>query len=163
MKKAWLILVMCLFLWGCAPAELETMTDTDDAAVMAEPVEMTIALPEGASLLTMENAESKYYFCQGYDVAVEVMPSGNLDGTIKNITGYGKEALDMVETKRNGIACYETVWTTAGEAGDCVARLLILDDNSYHYCVSAFSPAQSVASHADAWNALFSSVSLENN
>ncbi len=161
MKKAWLILVLCIVLSGCAPAELETMTDTDADAVMAEPVEVSISLPEDASVLTMENAESKYYFCQGYDVAVEIMPSGNLDGTIKTITGYGKESLDMVETKRNGIACYETVWTTAGEAGDCVGRLLILDDNCYHYCVSAFSPAQSVASHADAWNALFDSVSLK--
>ncbi len=162
MKKTWLILVMCLFLLGCAPAELETMTDTDDAAVMAEPVEISVALPEEASVLTMENAESKYYFCQGYDVAVEVMDSGNLDATIKTITGFGKDQLDLMETKRNGIACYETVWTTAGEAGDCVGRLLILDDNCYHYCVSAFSPAQSVASHADAWNALFASVSLAN-
>ena len=163
MKKAWLILVICIFLCGCAPAELETMNDTDAVGVMAEPVEMKISFPEDATVLTMGNALSRYYFCKGYDVAVEITESGNLDATLKTITGYGKEELDMVETKRNGVACYEAVWTTVGEAGDCVGRLLVLDDNNYHYCVSAFSSAQNVASHADAWNNLFASVSLVEN
>ena len=163
MKKVCIALVISLFLCGCTPTDLETMADTDTATAMAEPVEISITLPEDASLLTMENPLSKYYFCQGYDVAVEVMKSGNLDESIQTITGYGKEELELVETNRNGISCYEMVWTTVGETGDCVGRLLVLDDNNYHYCVSALSSAESVANHADAWNALFASVSLGEN
>jgi hypothetical protein len=66
----------------------------------------------------------------------------------------------MLQTKRCGADCYEGVWSAAGEAGDQVGRFLVLDDGSFHYCVTVLAPAQNAAQSMDAWNGLLDSVKL---
>lgn len=164
MKKA-LAMVVCVMLClsGCAVTTFETVDDPDDVQVMAVPATLLLELPEDAAAPAMEGASGKLYFCDDYHIAVETLSSGNLDATLLTLTGFGAEELSPVQTKRCGVACYEAAWSAAGENGDQIGRIMVLDDGSYHYCVSVMASAEDAAQCADAWKALLESVALAEN
>ena len=164
MKKAWVI-VLCVMmcLSGCAVTTFETVDDPDDVQVMAVPAALLLELPEDAAVPAMEGASGKLYFCDDYHIAVETLVSGNLDATLRTLTGFDREELSPVQTKRCGVACYEAAWSAAGENGDQIGRVLVLDDGSFHYCVSVMASAADAAQCADAWTALLESVDLAEN
>jgi hypothetical protein len=159
--KKWLLILCCvLFLTGCHSEVFETVDDSNDIEAMANPAQLLLELPKEAAVPVMNAAGGKLYFCDGYDVTVEVLSAGNLDETLRFLTGFGREDLEMLQTKRCGADCYEGVWSAAGEAGDQVGRFLVLDDGSFHYCVTVLAPAQNAAQSMDAWNGLLDSVKL---
>lgn len=160
MKKILLIVVVGLLMSGCAAASFETVDDLNDVQAMAKPATLLLDLPEEAAAPAMEGTSGKLYFCGDYDISVEVNPSGNLDSTIKALTGFSKDELRLVKTRRCGVDCFESAWSAAGEAGDHVGRVLLLDDGSYHYCVSIMASAENAGAYADTWNDILESVAL---
>ena len=160
MKKAVVCFLLMLILTGCSMQTFETVDDGNDITVMAEPATLLIDLPENASALTMQGSSGSLYFCDDYDIAVEILPSGNLDGTLQTLTGFDRQDLELMQTLRCGVDCYEGVWSAAGEAGDCIARFLILDDGCFHYCVSMMTMADNAGACAEEWNVILSSVAL---
>ena len=159
--KKWLLILCCaLFLTGCHSEVFETVDDPNDIEAMATPAQLLLELPKEAAVPVMNAAGGKLYFCDGYDVTVDVLSAGNLDETFRFLTGFGREELELFQTKRCGVDCYEGVWSAAGEAGDQVGRVLVLDDGSFHYCVTVLAPAHNAAQSMDAWNELLDSVKL---
>lgn len=160
MKKILCMLIAVMFLAGCSVQTFEKVEDMNDVQAMATPATLLMDLPEEAAAPAMKGSSGTLYFCGDYDIMVEVMPSGNLDNTLQTLTGFGRNELELVQTIRCGADCYEGVWSAAGEAGDHVGRVLVLDDGSFHYCVSVMAMAEDISACADDWNALLTSVAL---
>ena len=55
---------------------------------------------------------------------------------------------------------YEFVWAAAGEDGERLGRGVILDDGSYHYCLTAMRPADPEKTSQIVWSQVFQSFGL---
>ena len=160
MKITAVILCLLLLLTGCAEEVFETVGDPNDVQVMAVPATFLVELPESAASPVMEGASGKLYFCDGYEIMIETLTSGNLDATLRTLTGFAGSEIDLLETKRCGVSCYEGVWSAAGEAGDKVGRVMVLDDGCYHYCISFMTSASDAAACAPQWQSVLDTVAL---
>ena len=162
MKKLWWLVVLMLCLTGCGGSAVwETVTDADDAPVMAQMQEIQLTLPKDAVSETMENTQTgKLYLCNGYTVAVQTLPGGDLDKTLREISGFSREQLTVMETQTKMAKRYECVWAAAGEAEDQVARAVVLDDGSYHYAVTVMAPFSTAGDLASVWQSVLTSVSI---
>lgn len=160
MKVLAVILCVLMLLSGCSEDVFETIADSDDISVMATPATVLIDLPDTAAISVMEGMSGKLYFCDGYEIMVETLNSGNLDATLKTLTGFGKEEIRSVQTMRCGVSCYEGAWSSAGEAGDQIGRVMVLDDGNYHYCISMVTAAKNASDCQKEWQDILDSVSL---
>ena len=115
MKKL-LVLMLMLFLCGCGAQEsFETVSDEMVLPVLAQPREILLTLPEETLLPAMESDGRTLYLCNGYDVAVQTFSSGDLDGTIREISGFGKDELTIMETTSGDCRCTQPF--RKGESG----------------------------------------------
>ena len=160
MKKLLVLFGVMVLLAGCSVQTFERVEDQNDVPALATPAQLQLELPEDAAALTMQGNSGTLYFCENYDISVEILPSGNLDSTLRTLTGFGREELNIFQTLRSDADCYEAVWSAAGEAGDQVGRLMVLDDGAFHYCVSLMGSAESAGDHMEEWNAIFASAAL---
>ena len=161
MKKIGLwIVILTLLLAGCAAAP--TFETLDGAQMNEAPIRkrMTVSLPENASVQTINGDNGRIYFCDGYEIILETLSAGDLDRTLKTVTGFGKASLTVMQTKRDGNDCYECAWTSAGEGGDQVGRTAIIDNGGYHYCLSMTAPSQGTTDIQDVWLAILGSLQL---
>lgn len=135
-KLLW-ILPLCLVLMGCREAEtLETVDDEWMVPVMASPREISLELPQDAVMPVLEQEDRKLYTGQGYEIRLETVSAGDLNETIRNVSGYEKDRLTVLKTDQQDLVRYDFVWTTTGEQGERLGRGVILDDGDYHYCMS---------------------------
>lgn len=162
MKRLWILVALMIMLCGCAPVEdFETMKDVYAPQKLTNPAQISLALPGDAASPVMESENGKLYFCDGYEIMVQTMSAGDLNRTLQSLTGYTKDSLTVIETVNDQIRRYECVWTAAGEAGDQVGRAVIMDDGSYHYCVSVMAHALESGSLQETWQELFTSVKIQ--
>lgn len=160
MKKWMICMLFPLLLCGCGAEEtFETIADEQVLSVMAKPRQITVDLPEDAVAPVLDSEGEQIYLCDGYDIVIEVLPSGDLTGTVRSISGYGKEDLTVLETQWEDVTRYEFVWAAAGENGDRLGRAVILDDGDYHYCMTLLRDADGKDSQI-VWNQVFSSFDL---
>lgn len=142
MKRLVWCLLLASLLCGCGAEEtLETVSDEWIVPVMAQPREISVRLPEDTVTPVLEQDGRRLYMGQGYEILVETLESGDLDATIRTLSGYDREQLTVVETSQEGADRYDFVWTTTGETGNRLGRAVILDDGTYHYCMSALRDA----------------------
>lgn len=164
MKKYLAAFVLAAVLTGCAASQetFETIRDVYDIPAAAPYVrETVIDLPYDAVMLTMgSESAGKIYLCDDYSFAVQTVSAGDLDGTIRDISGYAPDALTVMETQRENCARYDFVWTSAGENGDQIGRGVVLDDGNYHYCLSAIADAAQSEAVSGDWERLFGSFML---
>lgn len=161
MKRLVLFLISVLLLYGCGKTEtLETIADEMLLPVVAQPREIWVSLPEGSVLPAMESESGTIYLCEEYDVAVQTLSSGDLDATLRSVTGYGADDLTVIQTQEGDVEKYEFVWTMAGELGQRIGRATILDDGNYHYVLSATIDAENIAEYQEVWNGIFESFKL---
>ena len=163
MKKYGILLALVLFLSGCgAQPVFETVEDEPVDALVASQQSLTLQIPKDAVQAVMESADvGKIYLCDGYSIAVQTLPAGDLDSTLRAVCGFSREKLAPVCTKGSGFDKYECVWSCAGEAQDQIGRTCILDDGSYHYCVTLMADASQAGALANQWQSLIDSVSLD--
>lgn len=156
-----LMAALMLMLSGCAVEQtFETVADEIILRASAQPREILLTLPEETLLPAMETDNGMLYLCNGYDVAVQTVESGNLDETIRQVCGFSREELTLMQTDAGAYTCYEFVWTSAGELGEQVGRAKILDDGSYHYAVNAVAPAETAEEYREIWNGIFESFGI---
>ena len=156
-KLIWMALLAAL-LTGCTAEEtLETVNDEWIVPAMAQPREISVRLPDSALAPVLEQDGRRLYMGQNYEIMVETMTSGNLDATIRTLSGYEKDQLTVLETGQEDVKRYEFVWTTAGEKGDRLGRAVVLDDGDYHYCMSVLRDAGDTLV---VWKDVFRSFSL---
>ena len=160
MKKL-LVLMLMLLLCGCGAQEsFETVADEMVLPVSAQPREILLTLPEETLLPAMESDGRTLYLCNGYDVAVQTFSSGDLDGTIRELSGFGKDELTIMETTSGDCRCFEFVWTAATDLGEQVGRAMILDDGTYYYTLTAMTPAEKALNYQEIWNGLFETFGI---
>lgn len=157
MKKIMVIILCAAMLCGCSAAEtFETVADEYVQSVMQPQYSFSVSVEDGATVVT--GAAGTIYLCDGYEVTVQVLSSGNLDATLQTLTGFKKDGLALIETSDSGMSRFECVWTAAGESGDIVGRAVIFDDGTHHYCVSVIGDAEDAQALLPAWNAIVDSV-----
>lgn len=161
MKRMWIVLMTALLLCGCGAEEtFETVGDEMIQSAMAQPKEILLTLQEDTMLPAMETDNGMLYLCQNYDVSVQTLDGGDLDRTLRTVSGYGREDLSVLQTEAGALECYEFVWTAAGEFGEQVCRGMILDDGTYHYVLTAMADADTAEEYREMWNALFESFGI---
>lgn len=164
MKKLGLLVLLIFLLTGCSAQEtFETISDDVLQSAMAPMGQISITLPEDAAVPSMDNDEAgKIYLCDGYTVTVQTLSGGDLNATLRNVTGYEKDRLTVIQTELSGICRYDCAWSTVGEGGDWVARTTVLDDGNYHYAVSVMAESSVAGEQAEAWQTVLDSVCLSN-
>lgn len=160
MKKL-CVIVVALLLCGCgAEQTLETVADELVLNVSVQPREVLLTLPEETLLPAMETDNGTLYLCDGYDVAVQTMEGGDLDATVRQVSGFDSDELTVIQTAAGEFSCYEFVWTAATDLGEQVGRAMILEDTGYHYVLSAVAPAKHAEEYREIWNGIFDSFGI---
>lgn len=161
MKKLCVIFLCAVALTGCSSVgTFETLGNVLDQQEVPAQQEVVYQLPEDAAAQTMEAECGEMYFCDGYEITVQTLNAGDLDATLRELTGFGRDQLTVMETGLTAAARYECVWTAAGEGGDQVGRAVILDDGNYHYCMTVMADAASAAQLREEWKSLLDSFIL---
>lgn len=153
--------MMALLLCGCGAEETwETISDEPAVAVMAQPREIMVELPGEAALPAMETEGQRLYISEDYEICVQTLNGGDLDKTIRTLSGYSREDLTVMETSLNGIDRYEFVWAAAGETGDRIGRGIILSQDGYHYTLTVLRDADTTEDSQIVWDDIFRSFQL---
>lgn len=162
MKIIWIGLALALVLGGCGAKEtLETVSDDIPAQVeMVSPRQISVRLPDNAVSPVLESDSEQVYLSEDYEIVIETRASGDLNATIIAISGYEPSQLTVMQTEQDGAARYDFVWASAGETGDQLGRAVILDDGSYHYCMSVLRDAENGEKSQVVWSDVFASFSL---
>lgn len=161
MKKWLVIALLALGLSGCGSEEvMETVADEWVVPVMAQPMQIEVDLPGEAAMPVSETDSGRLYLCQDYEIALQTLSSGDLDATLRSVTGYGKEELTVLETLRSQMPCYEFTWTCAGETGDRIGQGILMDDGNYHYVMTALWDAEKTETMQLSWSEVFSSFDV---
>ena len=156
------ILLVIVMLSGCAGQPVLERVEDPWVEVAATQGEVVIALPDAAALPALQSPESgKLYLCDGYVLTVQTCPGGDLDATMRQITGFPKQQLTCIETRDGDVEKYSCVWTAAGEGGAQVGRALIMDDGNYHYAVTVMADYETAGELAETWQTLLGSVQLK--
>lgn len=162
MRKLVIFLLGVLFLTGCGdPKVFETMSDLYYVPEAASAAQTAVQLPDNAVIAVAGSKESgRIYLCDGYTVAVQTLSSGNLDTTLRAVTGYARQKLQLMKRQDGDLTRYECAWVSAGEGGDQVARTVILDDGTYHYTLTVMGGAEQAGHLAQVWQAITDSFTL---
>lgn len=162
MKRGWILVVLMALLAGCAQQQevFETVADDLETPVMAAPRQISVRLPEDTVVPVLENDQEQVYLCDDYELILQTVSSGDLDATVQTLTGCARDRLTLVKTCQNDLDRYDFVWTCAGEKGDMLGRGVILDDGSYHYCMSVLRSADGTKKSRIVWSDVFGSFGL---
>jgi len=161
-KLGMMILAVALLLSGCTAMPVyETLDGLDINDEVPAMKKICFDLPEDAAVQTVQGSSGRIYFCDGYEIMVETFRSGDLDKTLRSLTGFSRDALTLMQTKVEGMDQYSCVWTSIGENGEQLGRTAILDDGGYHYCLSVTAPAQDALKLQTVFGELFASFTLE--
>lgn len=162
MKKWLWLLAAGLLLVGCGQKDLETVGDAYVIPDMPEPKTVHLELPEDAAMLTVQNeTEETLYLCRDYTVAVQTFHGGDLDSTLRQISGFGTEELRIYTLEYGPCVQHACVWASAGEETEQVGKAVILDDGTYHYAVTVMVPAEQAGKLEDEIRRILDSVTLE--
>ena len=160
MKKLLFVLLAVFFLAGCAQEEAaETVADVWEEPVLAQPKQIHLELPGETVACAMESDSGRIYLGDGYEVMVQTLPGGDLDATIRSLTGFDREDITVLQTSSQEPERWEFAWAAAGERGERVGRGVVLDDGSYHYCLSVLQDAEDDDCQI-IWSEVFSTFSL---
>lgn len=164
MKKFLLVLVVGLLLTGCGAREtMETVSDIYAVPASVTMHKVQLSLPDDAVSQSMEAEDgSAMYMCDGYTVTVQTMAGGDLDRTLRGVSGFSGEKLTIMRTRVDDITRYESAWCAAGESEEQICRGLILDDGNYHYAVTIMADYSVAGEKADAWQHIIDSACLVN-
>ena len=155
-------ILLAVLLAGCGKAEVyETITDEMLQSVSAEPREVFFDLAQEPVMPAMESDSGTLYLCGDFDVVVHTCQGGDLQNTVREVSGYLPEELTVIQTGSGDVNRYEFVWTSAVDNGQQIGRATILDDGNYHYILSATVDAELIEEYQEIWNGIFESFQLE--
>lgn len=163
MRKCWsLILVTLLLLSGCATTQTsETVADEILQPAVSTQREVILTLPSGASKEVMESEDGgRLYFCDGYTMTVQILTGGDLNRSLESLCGYSADALTVLQTQDGAWKRQEWIWVSAGEGGEQLGRGALLDDGSYHYCLTVMADASEAGVLEAEWDAVFASFGI---
>lgn len=144
MKKICIfLLAVCLFA-GCAEKKTyETISDGLDSPKLPVRLEMTAVLPEEAASPVFSTTDAgKLYECTDCTITMHTVTAGDFSGLIRDVTGYDRENLQIMESVQAGLPSLQVVWTATGEGQTQVGRACILTDGNYYYVLTAMVPEE---------------------
>ena len=160
MKKLCVLLAAVLLLTGCAAEEtFETIADVYGEQNLPQPKQVVLTIPEEAAAQAIVGSSGTLYLCDGYEITVETLSAGDINSTFRQLTGFETDDLTVMETAQLGFSRYECVWTAAGEGGDMVGRVAVLDDGNFHYCVTVMAGAAEAGKLQSTWKDLLNGFS----
>lgn len=161
MKKWVWISLTALLLTACGTEQtMETISDDIVLSVAAPIREVFVALPPEAATPVLESDSGCVYICGDYEIYRQTLDAGNLSATVREVSGYNREDITVIETARGDWIRYDLVWASAGEAGDRIGKACILDDGYHHYVLSVMADAETAWEHQLVWQAMFESFCL---
>lgn len=162
MRKLWIISIwMAVLLTGCRAEEtFETLEDTHIQQVLAPAAEIILWLPEEAAAPAAESEDGMIYQCDGYEIILQTLQGGDMDETIRQISGYERSELTVMYTSLADADRYALVWACMGEEGEQIGKAVILDDGSYHYALTVLADAEKTGTYAETWDRMFDSFGL---
>ena len=162
MKKLGIVFVLGLILSGCGAQEtFETVSDLYAQPVSAVLQQVVLDIPEEASTAVMQSdTAGTIYLCEDYTITLQTLPGGDLDKTLQTATGYGKEKLQIMQTRTDNAKRYECVWTSVGEGENHVGRACVLDDGSYHYVMTVMAEENRAGDLVQTWRSLMESFRI---
>ena len=160
--KIILALVLSVLLCGCgAEPTWEIVEDVQPVEPVAAAQQLYVSLPVEASTPTFQDdTAGEIYLCNGYTLTKQILPSGDLQSTVKTVTGLEKDQLELLQTIQEDAQRYDFVWTAATEEGLQVGRACILDDGNYHYVVSTMAEESRAGDLQETWLQIFDSCRL---
>lgn len=159
--KIFSLILLAILLTGCGKAEVyETVTDEAAQSVSAQPREVLFDLAQEPVLPVMESDSGSLYLCGDFDVVHNICQSGDLDQTVREVSGFSSDELTLIQTGTGDVQRYEFVWTSATDLGQQIGRATILDDGNYHYILSATVDAELIEEYQEIWNGIFESFQL---
>ena len=162
MKRLFAVLLMGILLAGCGETPvMETVADELLVPVAADPARILVELPPEAAAAALELENQEFYQCQGYELMLQTLPSGDLDATVRQVSGFPEEKLTILKTDPDLWKRYDLVWSAMAQEGELVGRAAILDDGNYHYVLTVLAPADTVVQLEETWGEIFQSFSLE--
>lgn len=156
-RKYACLLVVLLLLTGCTQ-QIHYESVSDDQLYLQPPsAQVQVQLPAFAAVTTISDGSGdRIYLCDGYSVAVQTFAAGDLDATLRSVTGFTSDMLTVLRTKVGELDRYECAWSCAGEQQQ-VGQAVILSDGNYHYAVSVLADA---GSESGQWQKVLQSVQL---
>ena len=163
MLKKWMLIGICaILLTGCASPTFETLGDIPHHQVAAAvPREVVLELPEEAVLSVWKNEADTMYLCWDFSVHLQTLEAGDLQGSIRQLCGYDRANLTVVESCCGDHSRYEWVWIAAGEGGDEIYRCALLDDGDFHYALTLTASSDTAGALSQTWNEIMASFCLE--
>ena len=161
MKKLACLLMVLLLVTGCGAKEtLETVSDEIPEISPAMAREILLTLPLEAAVPASETENGEIYLCDGFEIALQTLPAGDLNATVQSISGFAREDLTIIESNRADYTRYDMVWSCAGENSHRIGKAAVLDDGNYHYVLSVLADEDRVAEYAGIWQEMLDSYSL---
>ena len=161
MKKLIVLLLLTSMLLGCGAEEtFEIVEDVIPVEPVAAPQQFFVSLPDDALTPTFQDDSEELYVCQGYTISKQILPSGDLEKTVNNLTGLSREDLQIIQTFDENADRYDLVWTTAGEECLQLGRACILDDGNYHYVLSSLAEEETAGQLRDVLQDMYDSCKL---
>lgn len=156
MRVFLIALAAAVLLCGCASRQtMETVADIWAEPVPPEPREVILHLPGEASVFAMESDSGRQYLGDGYEISVQTLASGDLNATIKTLTGFTKDELTVMQKQDSDNKRYEFVWASEGENGARLGRGAVLDDGNYHYCLTVLQDVEGMETCQIIWSEVF--------
>ncbi len=154
------MLAVLLMLCGCNAQEtFETVSDWYYEPAISAGL-MQVKLPEGVSVPTSTHDGGSIYLCDGYTVCMQVLEAGDLDKTLRVVSGFSSDRLQLIQTRQQGMKRYDFVWVAAGEGTDQLCRGAVLDDGDFHYTLCVMADAGESESYQKTWEEIFASFGL---
>lgn len=161
MKGKVLSVLLAFLLTGCGAREtFETVSDDVVQPVMAQMRQINVSLPDDAAAPALESEGGAVYVCEDYEVYQQVMSAGDLEATVREVSGFDLENLTVVTTTQGGCKRCDFVWASASDRGDRVGKGCILDDGSYHYVLTVLGDAEMAEEYEVVWREIMDSFSL---
>lgn len=155
------VILVAIMLGGCGVQPVLETVEDPWIEVAAPYRELRVNLPKDAATPVLQaDGAGKLYLCDGYVLTIQTFPSGDVDATMQQLTGFTRQQLTCMETREGEIKQYNCVWSAAGEGGDHVGRAVILDDGNYHYAVSVMADFATAGELTDTWQTILGSVCL---
>ena len=158
-KLVWLLIP--LLLAGCGAREtMETVADTPMEVREVSQRQICVELPDDAAVPTAQTDSGRIYLCKDYEIVIQTLEAGDVDKTIRELSGYDRDSLTVVKTRAEGADRYDFVWAASGEEGQQLGRAVILDDGNYHYTMTVLKDAEATKKTQVVWRRVFESFSL---
>ena len=163
MKKLCVLVALMMVLTGCAGNQTTFETVADELVQVISPRQRQILLEipnEAAEAVFNGESGDKLYVCENYTLTIQTMQAGDLERTVRALSGYGQDAITVLHTDAGEFVRYDLVWTSAGEDGSQIGRAAVLDDGNYHYAVSCMAPEDVYYLAEPGWDRIFGSFWL---